>query len=72
MSFQDPSSKSRLLVELHDRFNRFPTEAEITNEVNEISIQDIKEVVNESFNKPFIALFNKDKPKTDDNISHVR
>ncbi|MGC6367362.1 MAG: M16 family metallopeptidase [Candidatus Marinamargulisbacteria bacterium] len=72
MSLQDPSSKSRLLVELRDRFNRFPTEAEITNEINGISIQDIKEVVNESFNKPYIALFNKDKTKTDDNISHVR
>ena len=71
-SFQDPSSKNRLLIELRDRFGRFPSDTELTNEISKISVQDIKEVVNESFKKPVIALFNKDKLKTDDNISHVR
>ena len=71
-SFQDPSSKNRLLIELRDRFGRFPSDTELTNEISKISVQDIKEVVNESFKKPVIALFNKDTLKTDDNISHVR
>ena len=60
-SYQDPIQKRRLLLEFLDRFNSFPIEEELQNEIDKITIQDIKETVNESFEKPYVALFNKDK-----------
>ena len=71
-SYQDPTQKSRLLIEFLDRFGRFPSEVDLQIDIDKISIQDIKETVNESFEKPFIALFNKDKANSDDNSTEVR
>ena len=71
-SYQDPIQQRRLFVEFLDRFNAFPVESELQKEIDQITIQDVKETVNEAFEKPYIALFNKDESNSDDNSIEVR
>ena len=49
------------------RFRR----SELQKEIDQITIQDVKETVNEDV-KAYIALFNKDESNSDDNSTEVR
>ena len=62
-SMQNISDRARQYGLMWDYFDRFPTEEEIIDQLNQITIKDVKEAVNEWLQKPTSILFNAENNK---------
>ena len=62
-SMQNISDRARQYGLMWDYFGRFPAEEEIIDQLNQITIKDVKEAVNEWLQKPTSILFNAENNK---------